>query len=228
MEADGKKNGVQKHLWTFVSAQHFLGQNLNLLLPRRLFPYCVNQRKCRYGIWVTFKEDCPKKKIAPKEQNGSGHQVSRVVKTWQDAGLKTGRSGQMVIWDQTHLVWGQWPPHHPVCLGVFVQVTKTTFELGRHLNTTIWHLNTQLPVHISYTRGSRAAVLQRMLMGSRCVSNAESISKKGALQEVNTKRFSCCHCGHISHPSSLSSLKNVSLNQYCSSMGSRMRKNRTK
>lgn len=59
---------------------------------------------------------------------------------------------------------------------------------------------------ISYTRGSRAAVLQRMLVGSLSVSNTESISKKGALQDVNTKRFSCCQCGHISRPSSLKTI----------------------
>lgn len=44
--------------------------------------------------------------------------------------------------------------------------------------------------HISYTRGSCAAVLQRMLVGSLSLSNMESISKKGALQDVNKQKGS--------------------------------------
>lgn len=234
----------KKHFWTSISAQHFFRSGSQPVAALQLVSFCVNQCKCRYGILVTFKEDCPKKQIVTREQTGTGHHVSRAVKTWQDAGLKTGPHWSNGNLRPNTFRRGQWPPHHLLSLGVFVQVTKTTFELGRHSKTTIWLLNTQLPVwgrlrvvdkkkiiimtsHISNTRGSRAAALQSMLVGSRSVSNAESISKKGALQDVNTKRFSCCQCGHISRPSSLSSLKTGSLKyikRYCSLMDSRMRK----
>lgn len=148
---------MEETLLDFRSSPTFLGSDL--LPPWRLFTSVNADMGCELLL----------KKTAPKEQTGTGHQVSWVVKTrcwfknwalWSNGNL---RPNTFSVGSVTST-----PPSPPwsVCAGHKNNIqTRATLE---NCNVTPEYTASSLRVvdkkksmtsHISYTRGSRAAVL---------------------------------------------------------------------